>query len=79
MVSPATGKRNKVLYKGYFNLSNEIIISRAYAFTELQAKTLMLRRIAKDKGLIGMGGLFKVFDGHIENYKIEEEHNDIQR
>jgi hypothetical protein len=36
---------------------------------------MMLRRIAREKGLTGMGGLFKVFDGTKENFKIEpEEH-----
>ena len=69
----ATGQKSKILYCGFFNLGNEVIIRRAYAFTELQAKTLMIRRIAKEKGLSGMGGLFKVFDGHLENFKIEEE------
>jgi len=34
---------------------------------------MMLRRIAKEKNLIGMGGLFKVFDETKENFKIEIE------
>ena len=71
--SPLTGKKNKVLYKGYFNLSREIIIRRAYAYSDAQAKALMIRRIAKEKGLIGSGGLFKVFDGSKDNYSIEIE------
>jgi len=75
----ATGgkKKSKVLYRGYFNLGSEIIIRRAYAYTELQAKTLMIRRIAGEKKLSGMGGLFRVFDGHLENFKIEKEHKDV--
>ena len=54
-------------------MNGGVIIRRTHAFTELQAKTLMLRRIAKEKGLAGMGGLFKVFDGNKENFKIEKE------
>ena len=74
----ATGKKkkSKLLYRGYFNLGSEILIRRAYAYTELQAKTLMIRRIAGEKKLSGMGGLFRVFDGHLENYKIELEYPD---
>jgi hypothetical protein len=68
-----TGKKNKTFYKGYFNLGNEVIIRCLYAYSPLQAKNLMIRRIAREKGLAGMGGLFKVFDGSRDNYKIEEE------
>jgi len=34
---------------------------------------MMIRRIAKEKRLAGMGGLFKVFDGSKDNFKIELE------
>ncbi len=66
-------KKNEILYKGYFNLSSQVIIRRTYASSEKQAKVLMIRRIAKEKGLLGMGGLFKVFDGSKDNFKIEKE------
>jgi deferrochelatase/peroxidase EfeB len=61
------------LYKGCFNLSREIIIRRAYAYSKEQARALLIRRIAKEKGLAGSGGLFKVFDGSKDNYSIEIE------
>ena len=69
----AIGKKPKILYRGYFSLSGGVIIRRAHAYSENQAKVMMLRRIAKEKGLAGMGGLFKVFDGNKENFKIEVE------
>ena len=69
----ATGKKHKTLYRGYFNLSGGVIIRRTKAFSEKQAKNLLIRRIAREKGLVGMGGLFKVFDGTKDNFKIEVE------
>jgi len=33
----------------------------------------MIRKIAKDKGLVNGGGLYKVFDGHLDNFVIEKE------
>ncbi len=69
----AIGKKAKILYRGYFNLNGGVIIRRTQAFTERQAKALMLRRIAREKGLAGMGGLFKGFDGTKDNFKIERE------
>lgn len=69
----AIGPKSKTLYRGVFSLSNAVIIRRAYAYTEKQAKTMMIRRIAKEKGLAGMGGLFKVFDGTKDNFVIEVE------
>jgi deferrochelatase/peroxidase EfeB len=69
-----TGLKNKVLFKGLFNLSGGVIIRRAYAYSEAQARALMIRRIAKEKGLAGSGGLFKVFDGSKDNYSIETEY-----
>jgi hypothetical protein len=66
------GKKSK-LYKGYFNLSNEVIVRYVNANSPAQAKNFMIRRIAKEKGLVGMGGLFKVFDGTKDNYEIKEE------
>jgi deferrochelatase/peroxidase EfeB len=68
-----TGLKSKSLYKGCFNLSREIIIRRAYAYSEEHARALLIRRIAKEKGLTGSGGLFKVFDGSKENFSIEIE------
>lgn len=37
----------KQLYKGIFNLRNEILREYAYAYTSEQAKIVMARRIAK--------------------------------
>lgn len=63
----------KIFYKGVFSLGGEIIVRYLYAHSEKQAKVLFLRNIAREKGLTGNGGLFKVFDGHLRNFEISEE------
>jgi len=67
-----TGK-SKHLYKGIFCLASETYIRRTQAFSEAQAKAQMIRKIAKDKGLVNGGGLYRVFDGHLNNFVIEKE------
>jgi len=63
----------KNLYKGIFCLASETYIRRTHAYSAEQAKMLMISRIAKEKKLINGGGLFKVFDGHLQNFIVELE------
>jgi hypothetical protein len=65
--------RNKDLYRGCFNLGREVIIRRTQATLVAKAKVNMLRRIAQEKGLTGLGGLPKLFDGTKDNFTIEKE------
>jgi len=65
-------KKKKVLYKGVFNFSHEMIIKYLCAFTANQAKVLMMRRIAKEHG-VSYGCVFDLFDGSKDNFRIEEE------
>lgn len=66
-------KKPKKLFKGVFSLGGEIIIRHLYAASKEQAKVFFIRRIAKEKNLSGMGGLFKMFTGEKPNFVIEEE------
>jgi hypothetical protein len=65
--------KKRKFFKGVFSLGGELIVRYLYAQTDKQAKVFFLRRIAKEKGLAGLGGLFKVFDGHLNNFEIIEE------
>lgn len=65
--------KDKRLYKGIFVLGRETIIRRTQAHSEKQAKVFMIQRIAKEKRLANVGCLAKVFDGHLDNFIIEEE------
>ena len=65
--------KSKCLYKGIFCLASETYVRRTQAYSEAQAKAQMIRKIAKDKGLVNGGGLYKVFDGHLDNFVIEKE------
>ena len=67
------------IYKGIFNLNREIIIRRTYAKSEKQARCFLLNRIIKEKGLAKGGWIYKLFDGSLDNFKIEKEkENGIQ-
>lgn len=68
--------KSKKLYKGVFSLGGEIIVRHLHAASKDQAKVFFIRRIAREKKLTGMGGLFKVFDGGKSNYVIEEVPNE---
>ena len=46
MAKKANGLRIKNRYVGYFNFHRELLIEYAYAYTTLQAKCIMMRRIA---------------------------------
>ncbi len=65
-------KRLKDLYKGTFNFSREIITRYAYAFSEKQAKTIMMRRIAK-KNDVPYSYVYGIFNDSSNNYVIEKE------
>jgi hypothetical protein len=68
----AIGK-DKRLYKGIFMLGSKTIIRRTKAHSAQQAKVFMIQRIAKEKKVANVGCLIKVFDGHLDNFIIEEE------
>ena len=42
----------KNVYKGIFNLKMEVFMEYAYAYSPAQAKTVMVRRIAKKHGVL---------------------------
>lgn len=65
-------KKPRVLYKGVFNLSREMIIKYLYASSPTQAKVYMMRRIAIEQG-VPYSYVFNTFDGSKDNFKIEEE------
>lgn len=65
-----------LLYRGVFNLGREIIIRRTQAVSPAQAKVNFLRRIIKEKGLIQGTWIYKLFDGHLDNFNIEIEQED---
>lgn len=64
--------KDKELYKGIFNLSQEVIIMRSTATSEGKAKTSMLFRIAK-KHQVPLKYVFGLFDGSKDNFIIEKE------
>lgn len=59
----------KALYKGYFNFNRETCIEYAYAYTPLQAKTIMMRRLAK-KHDVSFFTVFNQFNGNKCNHEI---------
>jgi len=54
-------------------LGSKTIIRRTKAHSAQQAKVFMIQRIAKEKKVANVGCLIKVFDGHLDNFIIEEE------
>lgn len=65
------GEKNKVLYRGVFNLGNEVIIRRTQAVSEKKAKANLLNRIIKEKGLAKGSWIYRLFDGTKDNYSIK--------
>jgi hypothetical protein len=59
----------KQLFKGVFNLRNEMKREYAYAFTPAQAKIVMARRIAKKQEVLPVVVLGWLKD-HPNSYKI---------
>lgn len=68
----AKDKKPRILYKGVFNLSREMVIKYLYASSPAQAKVYMMRRIA-DEAQVPYTYVFGMFDGSRDNFKIEEE------
>jgi hypothetical protein len=62
----------KHLFKGIFNLHNEILREFAYAYTEEQAKVIMARRIAKRQEVFPNIVLGWIKD-HPQSYEIKQE------
>ena len=62
----------KHLFVGYFNSVGELFVERCFAYSEKQAKFLMVRRIAKKKSVDPMN-LFCEFNGNSDNYSIRKE------
>jgi hypothetical protein len=62
----------KSLFKGIFNLHNEIKREFAYAYTKEQAKIIMARRIAKKQGVLPVVVLGWLKD-HPVSYEIKLE------
>jgi len=60
------------LYIGYFNFKGQLFIERAYAFSEKQAKMLLVRRIAKKLSRDPMP-LFCEFNGQKDNFSVKKE------
>ncbi len=69
--SKATGKAKR-LYRGIFVLGNQTLIRRTKAYSKEQAKTFMIQQIAKKMKVSNVACLMKVFDGHLDNFTIEE-------
>ncbi len=65
-------KKCKDLFIGYFNSANELFVERCYAVSEKQARFLLVRRIAKKKGIDPIR-LFGEFNGKKDNYSIRRE------
>ena len=62
----------KQLFKGVFNLRNEILREFAYAYTSDQAKIIMARRIAKKQAVFPNVVLGWIKD-HPHSYEIVKE------
>lgn len=62
----------KDLFVGMFNCYGEMYVERCYANSEKQAKFLMVRRIAKEKG-VHAAVLFREFDGKKDNFSVRLE------
>lgn len=60
---------NKSLYRGLFSYNCELKELYAYAYTKNQAKTVMIKRLAKVHD-INPAIVFKLFDGNKENFEI---------
>ena len=62
----------KDMWRGAFNLNKEVSIEYAWTNSELQARFIMCRRIARKKG-IHPSVVFGQFDGSHDNYRIQKE------
>jgi hypothetical protein len=68
----AKSKKPRILYKGVFNFSYEMVIKYLYASSPGQAKIYMMRRIAVEHG-VSCAHVFGLFDGSKDNFRIEVE------
>ena len=59
----------KQLYKGMFNFNFQLFIEYAKAYTQDQAKLVMVRRIAKKQGVLPVM-VFQFLKEHPESYDI---------
>lgn len=62
----------KSLYCGVFNFKRERYIEYVYAYTPLQAKMIIMRRIANKQG-VPLSWVCNYFNGAKDNFKIEPE------
>jgi hypothetical protein len=62
----------KNLYRGVFNLRQSLPVKYAHAYSPAQAKTLMIKQIAKEQG-VDKRLVFQCFKEHPENYNIRLE------
>jgi hypothetical protein len=65
-------KKKKTLWCGQFNFSHQLRIEYVAAYSREQAKSLMLRRIAK-KHEVPYSYVFGLFNGERDNFSIAEE------
>ena len=62
----------KHLFRGVFNFSKQILVLYAHAFSEAQAKEIMLRRIA-DKHGVSLYWVRGLFNEKQDNFEISIE------
>ncbi len=64
--------RNKVLFKGVFSYRAGLDTEYAYAYSAVQAKVMMMRRLAI-KHEVSYQTVFGMFNGDRPNFLIQEE------
>lgn len=69
-----SGKMAKIksLYKGRFNFHHEVFIEHAFAYTALQAKCIMIRRIANKHGVSYLT-TYNYFHDHADSCSVKIE------
>ena len=67
--------KNKLLFRGAFNLHQSARVMYAFAYTEKQAWLTFCRRMAEKDG-VAVSVVMGLFDGNKENFKIEKEVRD---
>lgn len=66
------GMAEKVLYKGVFSYSHELVVKFAHAYTGRQAKVFMMRQLAKEHG-VRYNIVAQIFNGQKPNFLISRE------
>ncbi len=63
----------KSLFRGIFNLTQEVLIERVYAVSERQAHLLFCKRIAKRRQ-VSERQIMQIFNGTRDNFNITLEY-----